>query len=726
MKIIFSIILCTSLCMAQDGMPLRGKIVSFDDSSAVVGASVLIANTMLGTSSDGEGKFVLRTIPATRRQIRISAVGYKTQTIELTADPSEELTVRLQPSVIQTQTVIVTANKRAQSLEEIPVSMSVLDAKSFEARNIVALDDALRYIPGVNFKQSQINIRASSGYSRGVGSRVTLLMDGVPLLSGDTKEITFESIPVVQIDRVEVLKGAGSTLYGSGALGGVVNVITKEAEESPTLFWKTYAGMYSKPGFDQWKWNDSYRLTNGQFVGYSSRFNNLGVACSFTRLSDDGYREGDWLRRYNGFVKLKYELSPYQSITYSSNLFSQYRADFLWWKNFQNALRPADNQRDVTVTSLRFNNSLVYKQFVSEEFYYDVKVVHFRGNWHRDGLSNVRLDESISDALVTDLQANWTLDERNILTFGAAGNYERVRANIFGSHEGRGIAIYVQDEYEFSEQLSATAGIRHDRQEVIGSFTEQQTNPKLGMRYTLDERSTLRLSVGRGFRSPSIGELFTSTSNTGSAAIVVPSLSLNPEHSWTYEVSGTHAVTEHLQFDVAFFHSDFYDLIEPHVFSDSLVKINFRNITQARIQGFETSIRTKLFDHTLSVDGHYNYNWAIDRNTNLFLRFRPRHIASVNTSFEYSSFMLGADYRFISRVERIDEQLVDLAPIVNGRQRVDIHVVDARLIVNLMDLGLPMRGALNVKNALGYNYNELIGNVSPPRQFVVSLEGVVR
>lgn len=726
MRVILIHIALFSFLVSQGRISVSGRVVSSEDESAIAGASILLAYTALGTSSDVEGRFSMKNIPAERRQLQLSAVGYKTQIVELTHHAEQEVVIRMDPSLIQTQTVVVTANKRAQSLEEIPVSMSVLDAKSFEVRNIVSLDHALRYIPGVNFQQSQINIRASSGYSRGVGSRVALLIDGVPLLAGDTKEITFESIPVFQIDRVEVLKGAGSTLYGSGALGGVVNVLTKDAEETPTFFWRMYSGLYSKPAFDQWVWTDAYRFTNGQFLGFSSRFENLGVAVSLNRLSDDGYRDGDWLRRYNGFLKLKYDLSPYQSITYSANLFTQYRADFLWWKNFQNALQPADGQRDITVNSLRFNNSIVYKHFVTDEFYYDVKVVHFRGNWHRDGLNSNRLDASISDALVTDLQGNWTPDEKNILTAGIAVNYDRVRANIFGSHEGRGAAIYVQDEYRFSDDLSATAGIRHDYQEVFGSFTEQQTNPKFGMRYTIVEGSTVRLSVGRGFRSPSIGELFTSTSNTGSAAIVVPSHSLNPEHSWTYEVSGTHAVTEHIQFDFALFHSDFYDLIEPHVFSDSLVKINFRNITQARIQGFETSIRTTLFDHALSIDGHYNYNWAIDRTTNSFLRFRPRHIASVNSSFEYVFLSLGIDYRFISRIEQIDGQLIDLAPIVNGRQRVAIHVVDARMITNLSDFGIPLRVALNVNNLLGYNYNELIGNVSPPRQIILSLEGVVR
>lgn len=727
-RILLHIILIGAV-FAQERISINGKVISAEDGGAVIGASVLVAHTTIGTSTDGEGRFLLKSVPPNRIRLQISAVGFKTILYDVSAAVVGETTIRLQPSPIQTQAVVVTANKRPQSLEEIPVSMSILDASSFEQRNSVALDDALRYVPGVNFQQSQINIRASSGYSRGVGSRVSLLIDGVPLLSGDTGEITFESIPVFQIDRVEVVKGAGSTLYGSGALSGVVNVLTKEVEEKPAFFWKVYSGAYSSPAFSQWKWTDSYRMTDGQFARYSSRYNNLGIVVSFNRLSDDGYRESDWLRRYNSFVKLKYDLSPYQSVTVSSNLFYQHRADFLWWKNFQNALRPVDAQKNITVTSLRFNNSVVYKHFVSDEFYYDVKAVHFRGNWFRDSLNNVRLDQSISDAVVVDVQGNWTLNETNFLTFGIAGNYERVRANIFGSHEGRGGAVYLQDEYRFFDDLSAIIGIRHDVQNVIGTYTEQQTTPKLGMRYSIDDANSIRLSIGSGFRAPSIGELYTSTTNTGSAVIVVPNVNLKPEQSWTYEISSTHKILDYMQFDAAIFHSEFSDLIEPTVFLDpvdSLAKIDFKNITQARIQGFEASILTKMFEQSLSLHLHYNYNWAVDRNTKTFLRFRPRHIAGVNTSFDYSFFTIGMDYRFISRIEQVDEQLIDLAPILNGRNRVDIHVVDARIIYNLIELGFPAKISFNVTNMLGYNYNELIGNVSPPRQFVLSLEGMLQ
>ncbi|MCK9409948.1 MAG: TonB-dependent receptor [Bacteroidetes bacterium] len=719
----------TTNVWTQGGIAITGKVVSLEDGAPIIGASVVVVNTTIGTATDAEGKFSLVFVPSNRRTISVSAVGYKSASKIAGQFDSLELLFSLIPSVIQAQTVVVTANKREQSLEEVPVSMSIIEARAFEQRNTIALDDVLRYVPGVNFQQSQVNIRASSGYSRGVGSRVLLLMDGVPLLSGDTGEITFESIPVFQIDKVEVVKGAGSALYGSGALGGVINVLTKEVDEHTTVWWKLYGGVYSDPAYDQWKWSNNTRWMNGQSIGFSTRSEDAAVAASVQRISDDGYREQDWRRKYSAFLKAQYDLSPYQSITVTSNLFQQYRGDFLWWKDLKNALRPADAQKNITVSSLRFNNAVQYKHFVTNDFYYETKAVHFRGNWYRDSLNNKRMDESISDAVVAELQGNLSIGSNNIFTAGIVGNYERVKANIFGNHYGNGAALYLQNEYMVTKGFSAIAGLRHDFQQVIGLQQYQQTNPKLGVRYTIEEGHTVRLSAGRGFRAPSIGELYTSTKNTGSVAIIIPSINLQPEHSEAYEISSSNNLTENLRLETALFHSDYSDLIEPNVQSDTAVKavtLNFRNITQARIRGFELSVLTSFLSHSVTVDGHYNYNWAIDTKTGAFLRFRPRHIASINAEWTKKPFEFGADYRFVSRIEAIDDKLVELAPIKNGSQRVANHIVDARCGLNLIEFGIPVRATLNINNLFGYNYNELIGNISPPRHFVLSFEGILQ
>lgn len=713
----------------QTPYSLTGVVLSAEDAQPIAGASVRILHSTIGTATDINGTFRIGNIPSDRRSLSVSAVGFLTYSAEISGELSSELRITLQPSMILADIVVVTANKRPQSLQEVPVSISIIDSREIMKRNITAVDDALRYVPGVNFQQSQVNIRASSGYSRGVGSRVMMLVDGVPLLAGDTGEITFESIPVAQIERVEVVKGAGSALYGSGALGGVINVLTKEIPDETIMWWRLYGGLYSPPQYPEWEWSSKDRFVNGQMAGFSSGKDDLRLSLSLQRMSDDGYREQDWSQRYNGFAKLRYDLSPYQSLTFTSNFYQHHRGDFLWWKDLKNALRPADAQRNVTVTSLRFNNSLLYKQFVNERFYIEAKAVHFRGNWYRDSLDHKRLDGSISDSYVTDVQGNLTIDGGHTLTFGVVGNGERVRANIFGQHDGRGGALYLQDEYAPFDGLSLTLGLRHDLQQVVGLPMNQQTSPKFGIRYTVSDEHTIRASAGRGFRSPSIGELYTSTKNTGSSAIIIPSTSLKPEQSWSFEVSSTSTLSEDLQVEAALFHTDYDDLIEANVQGDTALKavtVNFKNITQAVIQGGEVRVMTKWFGQSLSFDAHYNYNWAVDGSTGAFLRFRPRHIAGVNSEYRMGPVTLGADYRFVSRIEAIDDKLVELAPIKNGSRRVAIHIADARISSELSSFGVPFRASVIVNNFLGYNYNELIGNVSPPRQFMLTLEGMIQ
>jgi outer membrane receptor for ferrienterochelin and colicins len=726
--ILFSNILILVLS-AQQRPLVHGRVIAADGGEPVIGAAVVVTRTMMGTTTDEDGMFTLRNVPDDRNSITVSALGFHPATIPISGADSQFVTVSMQISPIQTQAVVVTATKREQSLEEVPVSMHILGSQEFERRNTVRLDDALRYVPGVNFQQSQVNIRASSGYSRGVGSRVMLLIDGMPLLSGDTGEITFEALPVFQIDRVEVVKGAGSALYGSGALGGVINVLTKGIGEGRTMWWRMYGGAYAAPAFDEWKWSDKTRWMNGQAVGYSETFGDAGIAASVQRLSDDGYREQDWMRRYNAFVKFQYRLSPYSSMTVTSNLFQQYRGDFLWWKDLKNALRPAVSQRNMRVSSLRFNNGISYSQIVTEDLSYEAKFVHFRGNWYRDSLAGKRLDASISDALAADLQGNLMVHPIGMLTAGITATHDRVKANIFGDHTANGMALYLQQEYQPGDGISATAGIRLDRHQVAGLSSTEEVTPTFGFRYTYGEGQTVRFSAGRGFRAPSIGERYTSTRNTGSAAIVIPSIGLQPERSAAYEISSSHVLSRSLRVEAALFHSDYHDLIEPQVKSDTALKavtVNFHNITQARIQGMELSLYSAFWNRSVMLDGHYNYNWAVDAVTGAFLRFRPRHVASVNLQYAAESFAAGADYRFVSRIEAIDETLVELAPIVNGGQRVANHIVDLRCSYSTAGFGIPFRTTVHINNLLGYNYNELIGNMSPPRHVVLSFEGLMQ
>ena len=623
--------------------------------------------------------------------------------------------------------MVVTANRREQSLREAPVSVSTVSSKMIADHVSVTLDDALRYVPGVNMMQDQVNIRGSSGYSRGVGSRVLILVDGLPYITGDTGEIPWETIPMFQIDRIEVVKGAGSALYGSSALGGVINVITKEIGETPEVRFRLFSGIYDKPTYAEWDWSDKTRLNTGGFISYSNRVGPFGYLFSISRMVDDSYRENDVYHRWGLYSKFNYNFSQYQSAILTTNIQWRSHGNFFWWKSLSDVTRPADSQLGGEVNSTRGNVSFAYKEILSERFFYSLKAMYF-GNFWQDNIYGQINNTAASHTTQVDAQATYEISPMNVVTGGVIGNYDRIYTNIFGSHPGVGAGFYVQDELTLLQSLKLTAGIRYDWQriwkEIFASpaaSSPSQLNPKIGFVFSPGTVTTLRASYGEGFRYPSMSELFTSV-NTGLSQITIaPNDSLKPERSASFEIGGSQWLSERIFLDLALFQNDFYNLIEAGVKPTQFV-IQFNNVTRARIRGFEFGFKADMFNRFLTADISYTYIDPVDLSDNSILKFRPRHLFYTSVIAQYRQWQTEISYRYVSRIESVDENLVRLAPIVDGDYRVPCSVVDAGITYNLTHLGLPLTVGLTIKNLTNYYYVELLGNLAPVRTWYVTVE----
>src|SRR5689334_22683401 len=152
---------------------VRGTVVSSEDRQPIAGANVFVGGTLLGTATAGDGRFLLRGVPPGRFALVVSIIGFRRYAGELAAGDSG-IVIALEPAAVQTAPVTVTANRHEQSLEEVPVSVSFVDERQLEVRNTVTVDDALKYVPGVNITRGQVNVRGSTGFSYGVGTRVLL------------------------------------------------------------------------------------------------------------------------------------------------------------------------------------------------------------------------------------------------------------------------------------------------------------------------------------------------------------------------------------------------------------------------------------------------------------------------------------------------------------------------------------------------------------------------
>jgi outer membrane receptor for ferrienterochelin and colicins len=730
--IAISLLLQSTLAQTNSGSVI-GSVTDAKTQELLGGVNVLLRSTIRGTTTNVQGKYQLKGIPTGTYDITFSLLGYLTDTVhQISIQPDKEntITVQLVQSPIKSEQVVVTASRREQSLREVPVSISTVSSQMIADHVSVTLDDALRYVPGVNMIADQVNIRGSSGYSRGVGSRVLILIDGLPYITGDTGEIPSEIIPMFQIDRIEVVKGAGSALYGSSALGGVINVITKEISETPELHFRLFSGIYTKPIYAQWNWSPKTRYNTGGYISYSNRTGSFGYLVSVSRTVDESFRENDVYHRWGLYSKFNYNFSQYQSAILTTNIQWRTHGNYFWWKSLSEATRPADSQLNGEVNSTRGNISFAYKEIVSEKFFYSLKSIYFNNFW-QDDTSGYVDNVSSSHVVQVETQATYSITPDHVITGGMVANYSRIYSNIFGSHPGIGAGFYVQDELTPIPALKLTAGIRYDWQRIWKDMfasptasSPSQLNPKIGLVYSACPITTLRASYGEGFRYPSMSELFTSV-NTGVSKIkIVQNDSLKPERSISYEIGCSQWVGEHVLFDLALFQNDFYDLIEGGVNPTRLV-IQFSNVTRARIRGFEFDVKTDFFDRFLSTDMSYTYIDPVDLIQNTILKFRPRHILNSSLTAQIGPWQAGFNYRLISRLEAIDDNFVRLAPIVDGEYRVACRVVDANLGYNLKNMGLPLNIELTIKNLTNYYYVELMGNLAPVRTVYLSIEGVL-
>ncbi|MCU7494705.1 MAG: TonB-dependent receptor [Ignavibacteria bacterium] len=701
---------------AQTGT-IYGKITDLKG-SPLAGANVVVLGTTTGTSTDTSGTYRLSGLKPGIYRLEISMIGYRksiTGEVELRKTPVE-LNFTLEETALQSKQVVVTASKYEQQLSELPVSASILSSAEITNRNVVSLDYALRYAPGVNMNMDQVSIRGSSGYSRGAGTRVLVAMDGIPLYTGDTGEIIYEIIPVTQIDRVEIIKGAASSLYGSTAIGGVINVITKSIDEKPQLYLKTYYGLYDHPSYKEWDWSGERRPFNGQTLTHSNSFGSLGYVVSFTRSENLGYRQDDYYKRYTGFIKTDYRLSRLSSLTFLGSYLGQNRGNFIYWKDSRHALQPRDIDQGQKVKSNRYMLALMYSNVLSPDFFLKLRTSYYRTRWLDETSSH---DTSTTGLLEGELQSSYRIMKSLFVTSGVEAGSGKVNSNLFGKPGSFNIGVYLQTELKFSFPLRLTLGARYDFSRLdtlkgFGSFS-----PKAALNYALSENTSFRASVGKGFRAPTLAETFTST--TAGGIKIKPNPHLEPENSISMEIGINHRFSSFIASDIALFQNEYYHFIEPGVDPvDGLV--TFRNLTRARIQGLESNFTFSLIPERLLLSANYTYLWARDIEKKTPLKYRPRHQALASLNYYSGWLEFGTDFRYWSKIEALDFELVDLGVVTDGDKRVPVYLLDFRTGYNLLSLGLPGKVFLNINNLLNYNYIEIIGNLSPIRNASLSLE----
>jgi outer membrane receptor for ferrienterochelin and colicins len=680
--------------------------------------NIIVLETKTGAASDKNGKYFIENLKPGSYTLGFSIIGYQTESLPniTITDKPVTLNVVLREQPVESEQVIVTAGKYEQKISELPVSAEVLGSEIISKKNFSDLEDVLRYVPGVNMTDDQISIRGSSGYSRGAGSRVLLAIDGIPFYTGDTGETIWEVVPLTTLDHIEITKGAASSLYGSTAIGGVVNLITKKIPENQTVFLKSYIGAYDKPAYDEWDWSGEYRMFNGQTISYANTFNDVGFYASFSRLEDTGYKQNNFSKRYIGFLKGDIKLTATSSLMLHANIFNKKSGNFVYWRDSHNALVPPQSDLGQVVKADRNMFGAIYKQVLSDNILLNIKGSYYHTYWDDGANPN---NKSKTDLFRGEVQLNSSFSNSFVIVSGLEASGAQVNSNLFGNPTSFSLGGYSHADWKFDVPLIASIGLRYDYNKLDTLKASNALSPKLGFNYKFSDNLIFRTSVGTGFRAPTPAEAFTSTTTSG--ITVKPNPNLKSETNLTIEGGINYKLDKPVTFDFALFNNEFYDFIEPGVDpADGL--IIFDNVTRARIQGLEFQSLIDLEQFNTNITLSYTYLWARNIEEKKVLKYRPRNVFYLRLDYSLHNFIAGADFRYWSRVEEIDNELIDLGLVPDGQLRVDVYVLDLRAGYNLTLSGIPLRIFLNVNNILNYNYVELIGNLAPIRNFSLSVE----
>jgi iron complex outermembrane receptor protein len=722
---LFALAIITGNATAQT-VGLRGIVQDSASLEPIVGAAIRIEPGKIGTYSRSKGEFVLQVPESvTGASVVFTAVGFETLRMDLStfrasSEGATGFVVRLVRSTLLRDEVVVSANKRVQAVQDVPISVSIMKAQDLQQRGIVRLDDALRYVSGITVVKDQVNIRGASGFALGVGSRTAVLLDGFSLLSGDNGDIKFDVLPVMDIERVEIIKGAGSALYGTGALGGVVSIQTKRAMKELTVVGRSYAGLYTGAPYERWNYvSNGFTTMSGADVRVAQRVGDFEYSVSGGIRNDQSFRAYDGALRGFGFAKFSYDLDNTQTL--KANLFyaTDQRQNYLYWKDLKNATAPSVNQiLDEKLLTSKIAAGLEHTKILDDQNTMLTRYGYFRTDFgYEYASSSAPPDYSIAHAHNLDVQINNTLSDEFLLTSGLSARLNTVTSPVYGQTMQHIVSAFSQGEYKTAGPV-LTFGARIDREETSGLGSHLVLSPKLGLSWPVSDDVTLRASTGRGFRAPTVAERYANLQY--GPFKVKPNPSVQAEYSWSSEIGfnwKSRSVVP-IEIDLAVFDNELFSLIEPtfDLTSDS-IPIIFTNLTRARILGAELSVRM-AFSSTLFAETGLTLMDPVDMTLGSILKYRNRVLWYSRASWTPVSWLeFQLEYRYQDRVEAIDDRLALF--ITDADVRVPVHILDARVFTAL---NTSWRLGLIGRNLANYAYVEAVGNLGPTRSLMLQLE----
>ena len=560
--ILITILSCLSNSLFSQSAKIEG-FVRDDKGNLIVGASVIYRKDITFGAITNEKGFYELSIPGglCRIIVRYTGMISDTVSIEISENEVKNVDFTLNSYIKEFQQVDVKVGKFDKPIQEQTVTMLVLKPEMIENKNTRSIESALDQTPGLNILDGEPQIRGGSGFTFGVGSKVAVIVDDMPMLSGDAGRPEWGFIPVENISQIEVIKGAASVLSGSSALSGSVHIRTAYPTSKPLTKINVYSGFYSVPNSPNSKWWNQYPGINGLNFLHSKMYGNLDLVVGGNLNMDHGYigppitdsivatvfpdtsrclfTEKELIsKRARLNFNLRYRSQKVKGLNYglNGNFMAMHTNMPLAWLNDSSGLYRAYPGAIFMQDQIIFNVDPFVNFFTQAngKHYLRTRILHV-DNKMSANQSN-RASTYYGDYMFQKSYPN--LKNLDFIG-GLTGTFTNSFANIYvgsGSPNNQllNLSAYTQIESKFNGSLNISAGGRLEYFQLNDTITAMKPIFRAGASLKIYQETYIRASFGQGFRFPSITERFikTGVGNFG----VFPNPYLKPESSWNAEI----------------------------------------------------------------------------------------------------------------------------------------------------------------------------------------------
>lgn len=572
-KVSLTALLCCMVVSMFAQISLSGKVVNAETNDPVVGANIRIDHSLAGCTTNGKGEFTISNLPEGKHLLSVTHVSFLPQ--KYTANTGEkDILIKMTESYINLGQVVITGTGTHRRMSNSPVPIQVITAKDLGNANVTSLEDALvKLTPNVTTMTNGMGTTLSLN---GMNEDYMLLLENGKRLTGDDR---YTRINIGNVKRIEILSGAASALYGSDAIGGVINIITDDAKNTVNV--SNYTHYTSKGRFSE---NINADINSGKFSSYTSYQRREADNWQVNDTDENGYKTGRPMS--TGFIsdnisqRFAYNATDRLSFYVRGNYYNYNTRRPETATYFKKGKKKDEDGKPIYEETQAYTYNMLHdtytygagaKYMINKSAYIDAdffadnytsKYDYFlkSGDFER-GDKETRKKTRYYNATVKGIfkPNSWNKVSTGIEYINE--NFSSESDNISFKNMYT-FALFAQDEITILRDLQAVVGVRYLYNENFKNYA----TPNVALMYKIDHFN-FRASYATGYRAPTLSQLYATDEAKTASRYTIGNPNLKPEKSNFFSLNGEYTCS---RFSIAAtgFYNDIKDMINYRVLSD--------------------------------------------------------------------------------------------------------------------------------------------------------------